>query len=287
MDRFIESLPRPVYVGARFVYRLYQHIAWRLRKQRGADPFDFVSGLTYQSIITDIRLRPHQLLRIPAVRSRLALSRMQRLKALRGFTTADKSSNQITNATEYNLAALQTSSDLDRPVVMVNVAVSIQKISQRIGALDVLSIGPRSEIELFGIMAAGFDPKRIKALDLLSYSPLVETGDMHAMKFADNSFDVIFLGWVLAYSTTPAEAAKEIVRVCRNGAVVVATGDFNSSTATHADASQTFNNEETRINSVDQVLSFFGSAVDKVYFRHDPDPPAQPMVMTAFSVKKS
>ncbi len=36
----------------------------------------------------------------------------------------------------------------------------------------------------------------IRGLDLFSCSPRIDVGDMHDMRYADNSFDVIFLGWV-------------------------------------------------------------------------------------------
>jgi len=61
-----------------------------------------------------------------------------------------------------------------------------------IGGLDALSIGrvPRSRFRNDG---GGFHPDRIKAVDLFSYSPYVELGDMHRLPYPDNSFDVVFL----------------------------------------------------------------------------------------------
>ena len=44
----------------------------------------------------------------------------------------------------------------DRPMLMTNVVASLGRVQQNIGALDVLSIGPRSEIEIFGLIGAGF-----------------------------------------------------------------------------------------------------------------------------------
>ena len=66
---------------------------------------------------------------------------------------------------------------LDRPMLMANVVSSLARVQQRIDKLDVLSIGPRSEIEIFGLIGAGFSPDRIRAVDLFSYSPFVEIGD--------------------------------------------------------------------------------------------------------------
>lgn len=80
----------------------------------------------------------------------------------------------------------------------------------------VLSIGPRNEGEIFLLKAHGF--KNVRAIDLLSYSPLIRIMDMHKMEFPDNSFDVILAGWVVAYSHDLEKCAKEMVRVARPGA---------------------------------------------------------------------
>ncbi len=82
----------------------------------------------------------------------------------------------------------------------------------------VLSIGPRSEGELFNLAANGFVLSNVIGLDLISYSPRVQLGDMHAMRFVNDCFDAVILGWVLAYSEDPGRAAHEVVRVTRPAA---------------------------------------------------------------------
>src|SRR5262249_51409300 len=143
-------------------------------------------------------------------------------------------------------------------------------------------IGPRSEIEIFALLAAGFHSDRIRALDLFSCSPYVEVGDMHAMPYGDNSFDVVFLGWVLAYSQDPARAAREITRVCRNGAIVIASADYNDG----SNVSPRFKNQGKHITSVDQILGYFDRCVGHVYFTQNPKPPETFMVITAFEIEK-
>jgi ubiquinone/menaquinone biosynthesis C-methylase UbiE len=51
------------------------------------------------------------------------------------------------------------------------------------------------------------------AVDLISYSPWITPGDMHKLPFDDNTFDIIVLGWVLGYSSTPGQVANEVLRV--------------------------------------------------------------------------
>ncbi len=76
-----------------------------------------------------------------------------------------------------------------------------------------LIIGPRSEAELMGLYAMGFDPKNVDAIDLISYSPHIQIGDMHELPYEDNTYDLIVAGWVLAYSIKNRLVAEEIMRV--------------------------------------------------------------------------
>ena len=133
------------------------------------------------------------------------------------------------------------------------------------------------------MIAAGFHPDRIKAVDLFSYSPYVEVGDMHALPCVANSFDVIFLGWVLSYSKDRLLNAKEIIRVGRDRAVIVIAGDYSDD----ARDRRTFRNECTHMQSCDQLLALFGDQVGKVYFDHDPELQDVAMVMTVFELTKT
>lgn len=88
--------------------------------------------------------------------------------------------------------------------------------------LKVLSIGPRAEGEIFNIFAHGFELKNITGLDLFSYSPLIQLGDMHNLKFKDGEFDVVLMGWCLAYSNDKKKALSEVKRVMsKNGLLVI------------------------------------------------------------------
>ena len=51
----------------------------------------------------------------------------------------------------------------------------------------ILILGPRYENEIYLAKAFGF--KKVYALDTFSYSPLVEMGDIHNLKYSDNFFD--------------------------------------------------------------------------------------------------
>lgn len=133
----------------------------------------------------------------------------------------------------------------------------------------VLSIGPRTEGELFNLAAHGFSWRHIRAVDLISYSPKVDLGDMHDMRYASDAFDAVILGWVLAYSEDPVRAAAEVTRVTRNGGVVAVGVEVNP--LSRDDIVRTTGylpGAQRRIESCKQILGFFGSAVDHVYYEH-------------------
>ncbi len=88
--------------------------------------------------------------------------------------------------------------------------------------LKILSIGPRSEGEIYTIFANGFELKNITGLDLFSYSPLIKLGDMHHLDFNDQEFDIVLMGWCLAYSNNKKKVLSEVKRVLnKNGSLII------------------------------------------------------------------
>ena len=245
-------------------------------------PFQHLNPGSFDRIIAQMRLNPGFLLQVRDVRQALAGERAANLMASKRLEKIEGGSNVAHNTVGYNIEGAITAAALDRPAVMVNVVTSIERVWKNLSNLDVLSIGPRSEIEIFALLAAGFDAARIKALDLFSYSPYVQMGDMHAMPYPDNSFDVVFVGWVLSYSRDQAQAAREILRVCRNRTIVVLAGDYSDDTRDRS----TFKNDTTHMQSTAQLLKLFEGHVGKTYFQHEPEQPEIGMVMTVFEIKK-
>jgi len=106
-----------------------------------------------------------------------------------------------------------------RPRMLFKILDSIQSIDKK--TAKILIVGPRAESEFFIAKSMGFRKNNITGLDLISYSPYVTLGDMHAMPFENSSFDVIVLGWVLAYSNDLQQACNEIMRVGKKGCTVI------------------------------------------------------------------
>lgn len=128
----------------------------------------------------------------------------------------------------------------------------------------VLAVGPRTEGEIFSLMAYGFHPKNIRGLDLISYSPFIDVGDMHDMKYENDSFDVVICSCVLVYSVAPKEACMEIIRVCKDGGLICISQDTVPETGSyHLEAlgKQTI--------SCQDYIDLFAGFVKRVIFKHE------------------
>lgn len=255
------------------------HGTWFDEKQ----PLDFAGFLTMSMIWLRLFSKPNLLLQVREVRQILAKQRAKKLITVKSVRKFESGGEQIAkNTLQYNLEAAISAADLDRPSIMFGVVSGIEKVWKNRATFDVLSIGPRSEIEIFGLVGAGFDVKRIRAVDLFSYSPYVEVGDMHCLPYPDNSFDIVFLGWVLSYSTNQKLVANELLRVCKDKGIIVIAGDYSDSSRDDL----LFNNTTTHMQSTSQILGLFDAKVGHVYFRHEPSPPEIAMVMTVFEASK-
>lgn len=244
-------------------------------------PFQHVTERTRRVIQRDIRKNPDLLFQMRHVRELVAEDRARHFLASGKVDSAQTTGGVARGTVEHNLAGAHTAANLDRPTILALVASSIERIRKNMEKTDVLSIGPRSEIELFGFRAVGFPWERIKAIDLFSYSPYVKAGDVHAMSFPDNSFDVVCLGWVLAYSKDQSGAIREVIRVLRPGGIAIVASDYSSDQTHSRDRV-----DSTHMQTSEQMLSLFGNHVKHVYFRHDPDMPHTHMIMVAVEVQK-
>ncbi|MBI4523177.1 MAG: class I SAM-dependent methyltransferase [Deltaproteobacteria bacterium] len=228
-----------------------------------------------------------QLLRVDFFRGQVARVRFiyftkikRRLRAL--GSNADIGKNTIAhNMTGLSDLACARSSLLVRPFSV------IEKLNRE---SKILSIGPRTEGELLNLMGHGFNKNRIRGVDLISYSPWVDLGDMHDLPYEDDSFDAVILGWVLAYSHNRKKATSEVIRVARNGGIIAVGVEYCPVSNEELIATMGYvpGNEE-RITSVAEILSFFGDHVDQLYFRHDVSPDMRTRVgsiIAIFSVRK-
>lgn len=136
----------------------------------------------------------------------------------------------------------------------------------------ILIIGPRNENDLYSLRGLGF--KHVSGLDLISYSPHIKLGDMHAIPFPDASFDAVVCGWTLSYSATPQLAANEIARITKPGGVVAIAVEYSTLTPDDEQSLMGYAVHEAdrlraRVNSTADIKTLFVGRVGRTYFEHD------------------
>ncbi len=189
-------------------------------------------------------------------------------KILRSLKTIE-SNDAIKMTVKHNLKGLTQFglSRMNKIIKPLSVLENVSKDSK------ILVIGPRNEEDLLNLIGNGFNKKNLIGLDLISYSPLIEIGDMHNTRYDENYFDVVVCGWTLSYSNYPFKFAKEMTRITKNGGVVAigveySTLSLEDDIEVHQGYSLTTEGFD-RINSVAAILKLFSNNVGEVYFNHD------------------
>lgn len=225
----------------------------------------------FEQIVEFLKRDPEQLLHIPQIRFRIAAARIKRLKKEDIRTLDDRDTAAIENTVQHNLNGLLSGSALERPWRLIAPLMGLYHVHLIQPQAQILSVGPRSENEIFMLMSAGFPAGNITGLDLISYSPMVTLGDMHDMPFPDDSFDIVLLGWVLAYSDNVQQAVAETLRVAKPGAYVAVGWEYNPKTNEELRAGGS-DVDGLRMHDTDGILALFSDAIDRVHFRADPPP---------------
>ncbi len=176
----------------------------------------------------------------------------------------------------------------NRILRLIRPLASIDKIN---GNSKIVSIGCRYETDLLYLCAYGYDPRKVRGMDMIAYSSWIDLGNMHHMDYPDNHWDAVLLGWVLSYSHDPRQAAKEILRVTRDGGVIAISVTYQPPEhlkQLEREGGIIANPKYGgRIQTVREIQSVFEPHVDHVYFDHDvSDPTRSGGCMVIFSIKK-
>ena len=184
-----------------------------------------------------------------------------------------QSKNSIKNTTTHNskaLKKLKTDFNMPRMNWLIHAVLALEKVNK---SSKILSIGARTENEILLLHSLGFNS--VEAVDLQSYSPLIQVGDMHKLIFSAGTFDVVFCGWTISYSRTPQVAAKEILRVTKSGGII-AIGLEHVPCLRQARQKAIKRKDplwealQKRVNSCKDILTLFGRKnIRHVYFKHD------------------
>jgi SAM-dependent methyltransferase len=231
----------------------------------------------------------HQLYTIDLIRYFIARIRFFFLvRIFRRLKTFSLESNQEVpaNTVPHNLKGLKDLAVV-RSLALIKPVTGIDRVGTD---SKVLTIGPRTEGEMFSLVGYGFMPKNIRGLDLISYSKWIDLGDMHNMPYEDNSYDVVIMGWVISYSDEPSKAAAEVIRVAKDKAIIAVgveyPGDIGKK---QVDALDYVPGAGRLTTKASELLSFFGDHVDHVYFSHqvEEDRTANKgSIIAVFSIKK-
>ncbi len=174
--------------------------------------------------------------------------------------------------------------------LLINPIRSIHRVNKNFPKLKILTIGPRTEGEILNLFSHGFKKENVKGLDLISYSPLIEVGDMHNMPFEDNSFDIVICGWVIAYSNNKQKAASEIIRVLKNNGIASIGVSYSPKTNEEIEKERGYLiSSPERITSAEQVLNLFNSNLKTTFFVNDVEDDQidkHVQIVTTFSVQK-
>ena len=209
---------------------------------------------------------PLDLFHIPGIRQKIAAARFKSVGADGIETFRDHDPAVIEHTIEYNKKQLESLAALERPRLLIDVLTSILYVNQHAGDLKVLCVGPRTEAEIFMLLAAGFKPENVRGLDLISYSDYVDLGDMHAMPYEDDSFDIVILGWVIAYSHDNQKVADEVVRVTKPGGYVAIGVERDPAKGGKLHG---YELDGTFFESTREIEKLFDDHVEMVLFRHD------------------
>lgn len=188
---------------------------------------------------------------------------------LRRKVTTLESKDAIAQTVKHNYKALGAfgGTRMDKIIKPISVLENIQKNSR------ILVIGPRNEDDILSLIGNGFNSDNITGLDLISYSPYIEVGDMHDTKFKDSTFDVIICGWTLSYSNQPEKFALEALRIIKDNGVIGIGVEYSTLTKPQSikihGGYHLHTENFDRINSTGQILNLFNGHVHHVFFDHD------------------
>lgn len=240
-----------------------------------------------EGMIQALRENPRDFFLAPACRQYLAKKRFEKGGSV-VRVHEETSTGVMPGTVSHNKLQIEdgTFTSSRRTARLINPLMSIQRVYDNAGCLKVLSIGPRTEMELIHLVGIGFEPENITGVDLISTSPWIDTGDMHALPYPDKTFDVVISSWVLGYSREPQTAMDEMVRVMTDGGIIAIGATFNTRAAKIDYKDEDAKIVGTMFRSADQYKDMLGGALRQVYFEESPEGGAYSAVMLIASINR-
>jgi hypothetical protein len=190
--------------------------------------------------------------------------------------------NRNPNASGFEHNRKQVMSFLEghrnRTESIINVLRTIQGYD--FASTRVLCVGPRNEAEVLLLRLYGFRPENVKAIDLFSYSPLIDLMDMNDLRYPADHFDVYYSSAVIKYSPDIRRTVSEATRVTRNGGLMVFGFMFGALSDLIPEGSDLS-------GGLAELLALFEDHVDHVYWREEfPYEPGDTRASIIFRLRK-
>lgn len=201
-----------------------------------------------------------QLLIIPELRTRFCKFRWKIRK--RHLTFLDSLGPEVRQSViEHNLTAFDHDAAFGCGNRMANLMYPLSILIQNKASAKVLIVGPRTEDDIYLAKALGL--VNTKGVDLFSYSPHIDLGDCHRLPYQNAEFDVVVMGWVIAYCGDPHLALREAQRVLRPNGFLAIGWEW-------VPAQQKKDNLHIRGNAINEVTEYLDAVNMKPVFFHDP-----------------
>ena len=220
-----------------------------------------------KAMLGEVQKNPRDLLLSEECRRFLALDRWKKDRHLRIHAADETGEGVMPGTVEHNRKELETDGfgSVRRTLRLINPLTSLEPVYSAAAQLRVLSIGPRTEMELLHLLGVGFLLPNIFALDLISSSPLIDTGDMHKLPYPDRSFHVVISSWVLGYSSDPKLAVDEMVRVTGHNGLLAVGMTYDPQTEDNKTSITGCN-----YGTAEELKALIGPNLDRVHFEEDP-----------------
>lgn len=228
-------------------------------------------------MINRIQKTCRELLSISLVR-RLALKfRLKFYSRIYGVKSLNPSKNSFEETVHHNLKSLMHGDDRMKSIMFPLFACECFNQEGH-----TLIIGPRNEHDLLLFTGLGGSWSKVRGVDLISYSPKIDLGDMHNLPYPDDYFDTVLCGWTLSYSTHPEVAIREITRVLKPGGMLAIGVEYSEMTIGDSRELQRsldgedyvlgFDSDGKRmLNSTDDIKKFLGPDYEFFFEHNAPD----------------
>src|SRR5690606_26054829 len=124
----------------------------------------------FAAIAASFRTNTASIFLIDEARRAVARRRYEEFRQAGNMAVSSEQYGLIDDAIPHNLKALDNWGAVERTSRLARALSVVDKVFYYASQLRVLSVGPRTEMELLSLVGHGFAPHNIRGLDIFSYS---------------------------------------------------------------------------------------------------------------------